>query len=500
MLSPTEPRLQGAALKGSFSQPAFQILWILRDNYKMVNRLHSAFLLTAFLLAQCAPARAADINSKDFSADDLFQLKKIWTVDLVFTPEQWTAMTPRMDGPHGAEYLLGPEGGHNGFLANRGLTFAWAHGAFSIDGKQYEDIGVRYKGNGTYSGGAPQNKISMKLNLNKYVKGQKLANVTSINLANNITDPGWMNEELAYRLFRDAGVPAPRSSYARVFVTVTGKVPRRYMGLFSLIEDVDEHFVQDRFGAVPDKKMLGPLLKPVPISLFTYISDKWTDYNQIYDPKTELTPAQIERIIGFCKIVTSGTDEEFAAKLPEYVDLDNFARFIAVDVWLTDLDGILNMGQNYYAYMDPKTGKFNFMAWDQDHGFGQMGRASNAQTENFSIYHPWSSRNKFMERVFAVPAFRELYLARMREFSKTIFQPERIFAQVDDLAPAIRPAIAEESKVAAHFFVQVVADPAPGPAQQFGERLKTFTKARTPLVIDQLDGKSKGDQIEISIR
>jgi len=377
-------------------------------------------LLALLVLIDCV-GRSADIGSKDFTADDLFQLSKIWTVELVFTPAEWKAMTPRFDGPQGSSFLTGPEGGHNGFLAARGLTFDWAHADLTIGGRHFTDIGVRDKGNGTYMEGSQRNKISMKLNLTKYVKGLKLANMTTVNLANNITDAGWMNEELAYKLFRDAGVHAPRSAYARVFVTVTGQSPRRYAGLYSLIEDVDDHFVQDRFGS-----KTGALLKPVPPSLFAYMGDKWAAYNQTYDPKTELTAEQKAHIIEFCKIVTSGTDKEFAAKLGEYVNLDNFARFLAVDIWLSDMDGILNVGQNYYVYLDPAIGKFNFMAWDHDHSFGQMGRASNAETENFSIYHPWSSGNRFIARVFAVPAFRDLYLAKMREFTGTIFQPTAV--------------------------------------------------------------------------
>jgi len=77
--------------------------------------------------------------------------------------------------------------------------------------------------------------------------------------------------------------------------------------------------------------------------------------------------------------------------------------------FLSDFDGFLNNGQNYYMYLDPKTNKFKFMAWDQDHGFGQMGRASTSADGEFSIYHPWSSRNKFLARAFAVPAFKDLY-------------------------------------------------------------------------------------------
>jgi len=55
-------------------------------------------------------------------------------------------------------------------------------------------------------------------------------------------------------------------------------MPRRYRGLFSLIEEVDANFVQDRFGS-----KTGALLKPVPVSLFTYLSDNWANYSQTYD-------------------------------------------------------------------------------------------------------------------------------------------------------------------------------------------------------------------------
>jgi len=71
---------------------------------------------------------------------------------------------------------------------------------------------------------------------------------------------------------------------------------------------------------------------------------------------------------------------------------------------------------------------------------------------------------------------------------------------VDELAPVIRPAIAEESEFAVRNFDQVVADPAPGREVMFGERLKTFVKARTPRVQEQLDGKSQGDRIEVGFR
>jgi hypothetical protein len=46
--------------------------------------------------------------------------------------------------------------------------------------------------------------------------------------------------------------------------------------------------------------------------------------------------------------------------------------------------------------------------------------------------------------VYAVDAFRTAYLAKIAEFSQTLFLPERFAAQMAEIVPAIRPAISEE--------------------------------------------------------
>jgi hypothetical protein len=101
-------------------------------------------------------------------------------------------------------------------------------------------------------------KRSLKVDLNDGMPGRNLDGVTKLNLHNNVTDASWMNEVLSYRLFRDAGVPAPRTSYAELFLTVPGKHDHEHVGLYSLVENVDNRFALDRFGT---KK--GAILKPV---------------------------------------------------------------------------------------------------------------------------------------------------------------------------------------------------------------------------------------------
>ncbi|MFI5381977.1 MAG: CotH kinase family protein [Tepidisphaerales bacterium] len=405
--------------------------------------------------------------------------------------------------------LLGPEGKRNGLASAAGIEFVYVHADLEFNGQTLHDVGIRYKGNGTWMQSRFQLKRSLKIETNKYVKGQKFAGVTKINLHTNVTDVSWMNEVLSHELFRDAGVPAPRTAYARVYITVPGKHDHRYFGLYSIVEDIDTHFAQDRFNT---KK--GDILKPVTPDLFADLGDDWAAYNQIYDPKTVLSDKEKRRIIEFCRFLANAGDADFAARLPEYVNLDEFARFMATTVYLSTLDSILALGQNLYVYLDHKTQKFQFLPWDLDHSFGQFPMMSNQeQRENLSIHHPWRGENRFLERVFKVDAFKKIYLAKLDEFSRSIFKPERFHQQVDETAAAIRPAIQEESASLLAGFDRVVATPgaanrpANAPADQpgrggfrggFGQPkpIKGFVNPRSQSILDQLAGKSQGQTLD----
>jgi spore coat protein H len=337
--------------------------------------------------------------------------------------------------------LLGDQGKRNGLASAMGVEFDYVHADLEFEGKEFKDVSVRYKGNGTWLNSRASQKRSMKIDLNEFNKGNKLAGITKLNLHNNVTDASWMNEVLSHRLYRDAGVPAARAAYARVFVTVAGKFERKYLGLYSIIENIDKGFVKENIGSGK-----GAILKPVTSDLFSYLGTDWSKYQQVYDPKTELTAKQQKRIIDFCKLMDKADDAEFAEKVGAYIDLDEFARYMAVTVWLSTLDSILMVGQNYLVYLDPSSNKFQFIPWDLDHSFGQFFLVgTQEQRERLDIHHPWRGDNHFLERMFKVEEFKKLYLARMEDFSKDVFKPERFHKQVDDIAAAIRAAVKEES-------------------------------------------------------
>ncbi|MCY2950805.1 MAG: CotH kinase family protein [Planctomycetota bacterium] len=383
-----------------------------------------------------------------------------------------------------------------------GLEFNYVHANLDFNGQLINDVAVRYKGNGTWMESTGSIKRSLKIQLDHFTKGQSLASVSTLNLHNCVTDASFMNEVLSHKLFRDAQVPAPRTAYARVYVSVAGKLDRKYFGLYSMVEDIDATFTKETFA-----RKGGAIFKPVTPFPFIDLGPNFDAYKQIYDPKTKLSDSEKQRLIEFCRLVSSADDAEFAANLPQYLDLDNFARFMAIEVYLSTLDSILSIGQNYYVYLHPKTNQFHFLPWDLDHSFGQFPMiGTQQQREQLSIHHPWRGDIRFLDRVYKVPAFKTLYLAKLDEFSKTIFIPDRFHKQVDDIAAAIRPAAQDESPVKFQRLNRVAAGQSPdgpGIADAFFGRgrgslmdsrkpIKPFTIARSQSILDQLSGKSPG--------
>jgi spore coat protein CotH len=401
-------------------------------------RLVAALGVSLAVLSTAPAAARQDVTPPSLtsiSASEFFTPTKVWTAHLSMSADAWRAMQPRFGGGGGGGFggdrFLGPPGGRNGVAARQGVEFDYAHATLQINDWTFNDVAVRYKGNGSYlratRGGG--NKISLKVDLNKYLKGQTLAGLTTINFQNNITDVGWMNEVLAYQLYRDAGALAPRTTYAQVSLTVEGQRQKQYLGLYSISENVDENFAEERFGT---KK--GAIFKPSTQGLFTDWGQDWAVYHQSYDPKTDLTDAQKQRVIALGRLVSGATDGEFAANIGDYVDLDDLARYCAVLVWLANHDSLLQNGQNFYTYLNPDTNRMHFIAWDQDFSFGNT-----RNNGGWSIYQP--ANQLFLSRLYKVDAFRSKYLARMTEFSDRLFVADRFMRQVNEIGAAIRPSV-----------------------------------------------------------
>ena len=89
--------------------------------------------------------------------------------------------------------------------------------SFTMAGKVYGPyvVGVHLKG-AWGSWRDVNGKAAFKIKMDAYVPKQTLFGVSRITLNNMVQDPGYVNESVTYRLFRNLGIPAPRTGYANV--------------------------------------------------------------------------------------------------------------------------------------------------------------------------------------------------------------------------------------------------------------------------------------------
>lgn len=453
-----------------------------------------------------APYRGSEPDARPIrDAAALFQPTEVWRVHLRFTASEWEALGPRRIPPlrdwlrpDGTLLLRNPQASRAGVAGVLGIDLPWSAGAVEWSGVAFTNVGVRFKGNGTFLDSVGHYRRPFKIDLDRHAPGQRFAAQKSLNLHNLVADRSCLSDTLAYEFFREAGVPAPRTTYARVFLSIEGHWSDRLLGLYVVVENPDDGWLTDVFQTGG-----GALFKPVTLELFHDLgTEDWKAYADIYDPKTPVAEAHRQRLIQLARLVTHADDDEFGRRIGEFFDLDRVARFLACEVLLSNYDGILSNGQNFLLWLDPRTGRFGFSPWDLDHSWGEFGwMGPREDREQASIDHPWVGNHRFFERLFPVEAFRQAYRGHLERLLQTQFQPDRLARRIDELAPIIRLALEEQSAERLwNFEAAITRFPAegaggePGHERRKGDphQLKRFIHNRAASVRDQLEGRSSG--------
>lgn len=394
-------------------------------------------------LAQLA-TRASMIRS----AEELFAVTNVWDVHLRFTSNQWMALGPervrpvqRIVEPDGTIVLRNPNALRNGLAGVLGIDLPWSACDMVFGDVTFSNVAVRFKGNGTFVSSQQGYKRPFKVNLGKGANGRALGGRRVLNFHNLVADSSFLSDALGYEFFREAGVPAPRTAFSRLRLTLEGAFEGRLLGLYILVENPDEEWAREWF------RLDGvALFKPVTNELFKHLGDDWSAYAGVYDPKTRLAEWHHRRVIELAELVTFADHSAFAERVDDFIDLDEFARFLACEVMIANYDGILNTGQNYLLYLDPVGGRFGFVPWDLDHSWGEFPMIGTVdQRARMNVWRPWIGENRFLERMLTVSRVRQRYRQELERLQSGFFVPDKLAHRMDALAEVVRPFVGEES-------------------------------------------------------
>jgi spore coat protein H len=237
---------------------------------------------------------------------------------------------------------------------------------FRANGQALGRIGLRFKGSlGTLAScfaedGTPRcSKMSMKLKFDEFLPEQRFAGLKRLNFNSMLFDDSLMHERLAYRVFREMGIAAPRSVHARLVINGDD------YGLFHLVEDVDGRFTKRHFDGGD-----GNLYKEAwPGNADAVVLTEALETNE--------SLADHSGFLQFQSDLLGAAPAELPALLERYVDVDQLLAYLAVDQTLVNWDGVAAFycydgfceNHNYFWYQDETQARFALIPWDLDNTF-----------------------------------------------------------------------------------------------------------------------------------
>ncbi|MBQ7520161.1 MAG: CotH kinase family protein [Clostridia bacterium] len=203
----------------------------------------------------------------------------------------------------------------------------------------------------------------------------------------------------------------------------------KYIGLYRLTERLD------RKQAAIDKQN-GQIVRSVQseaggVNLmdFTTLGKKlpgdseiWYNMELKYPKPEDMTASDWDEFYRFLQFVTAANDEEFAAHIGEYIDIDNFAAYY---VYITAIGATGNMIKNLYFVMNDKVEdpRWLLVPWDVD---GSFGRRNDATKREIDII----SSNHLFERLARTNAggFCDLCREKWQQYKDTVFSYDHMMA------------------------------------------------------------------------
>ncbi len=322
-------------------------------------------------------------------------------------------------------------------------SYAYVLCGMEFDGQQVPDVGLRFKGNSSYFVSATTLRRPMKLDFDRFAEGKRFAGVESFNLSNTSFDPSQVREALAFWLFHKLDVPASRTGHGLVYLTVAGKYDREYLGLYTLIEEVDQHFLKKHFGNSD-----GLLLKPSGMRGFAWLGESWDQYKGVCSPRMAERPELCRKVIEFARLINRADDATFRAKIGSVLAVDEFLRFVAVNSALVNFDSFLSTGHNYYLYVNPADGRIYFIPWDLNMSFGGYGWVgTDEEIAQTRITRSYADHNILIERLLAIDDYASAYRRHMRKLTRLFFNPEKMRERREFLRPVLASAEKAEHQV-----------------------------------------------------
>ena len=254
---------------------------------------------------------------------------------------------------------------------------------------------------------------SFTLNFSKHVSRQRFHGLEKLSLNTSVQDPTRVSEKLCRELYLRGGISVPRAGYA------TAEWNGRRLGCYVMLEGWNRQFIERHFADGRGPLYEGPFLSDIdqpPIVAYGRIPGGSVGVPQLLGAARDVTPWRRW------------------ARLDAVLDLDRFARLLALEFLAWNGDGYALHANNYRIFHDRARDRLVFLP----HGMDQMFTLPDAPLlAGGDGMVAWA--------MLSLPEGRRRVLERIREFRSTIFQPEPIRRRALEIGTSVGVLLGREA-------------------------------------------------------
>lgn len=338
---------------------------------------------------------------------DFFNPTKHHLIEIITTSEELS----KLDG-----YMQENYDKYGVYRNSRNVKADFVYKEDGVTKKELTNIGFRTNGNGSKLGLVNYDPLTNYVNLNNFKlkfsetfndelienDNRSLFGMERLNLKFNKTAvkqnsevSSYINEVMGYLTYNEAGVIAPLASNVNLALIVDNKYIN--MGIYTMIENIDQQFINKRFSKQENDGNLYKCLYRNGIfadlsyydNLNIGIKDEERNIYPTYDLKTNKKNPNHDELLDFIYKINTLEGSKLKQYLDTKVKIKDFIKYTSVSYLIGNIDDFRFRGNNYYLYFASKSKQVYFIPQDLDHVFGEYGDLG-YYGENFALIDAYS--------------------------------------------------------------------------------------------------------------
>lgn len=317
----------------------------------------------------------------------------------------------------------------------------------TVDGVIYDSIGVRFKGQTSYQMAQNSQKKSFNLSIDYVHPDQKLMGYKTLNLNNSFQDPSFLREVFYQHQIR-RHIPAAKSNFVQLYIN------GQYWGIYPNVQQLNKDFLKEWFFSADGINWRAD--RPAGTTGggpgggggwgdgtggLNYLGADTAQYKKYYTLKSSEQDQPWDYLVATCNALNNTPVAELPDVLPDYLDIDRTLWHLASEIAFSDDDSYVYKGKmDYYVYYEPETGRMTPLEYD----------GNSAMEANFASWSAFYNETKvnypLLNKVLAVPAWRQRYLAHLRTIIQEELNPTVCNAMLDNYKSMIDSLVKADTK------------------------------------------------------